>query len=64
MAKEGRNKKSVRTSLLYMYKQVWQVHCDAGNSNRAANDEISFIDEVMHRHRGGRGVRHGNNQCV
>ena len=64
VAKEGRNKRSVRTWLPYMYKKVKQVHCDDGNSNRTANDETSFINDMIHRHRDGRGVTQGNNQCV
>ena len=45
MGKEDHNKKSMRTRLLYMYQQMEQVHCDAGISNRAANDETSFIND-------------------
>ena len=46
-----------------MYKQVNQVRCDAGISSKAANKETRFINNVIHRHRDGRGVTQGNNQC-
>ena len=46
-----------------MYKQVKQVHCDAGISNGAAIDETSFINDVIHRHRDQRRGTQGNNQC-
>ena len=59
-AKEDHNKQSVRTWLLYTYKHVEQVHRDAGNSNRAVNDETGFINDGIQRHR----VTQGNNQCV
>ena len=48
MAKEGRNKKSMRTWLLDVYKQAKQLHCDSGNSNRAANDKTRFINDMIH----------------
>ena len=63
MAKESRNKKSVGTWSLYMYKQVKQVHCDSRISNKAASDDTSLINDVIHEQRNGRGVSQGSHQC-